>query len=73
MSDKPQIDAEPEPEWWRRLPEDEKVILRRVLGENWRPSENAEKDVARAFDVTRQRIREIEQRALQKLRRDDGK
>jgi DNA-directed RNA polymerase sigma subunit (sigma70/sigma32) len=42
------------------------------MGESWKPSDKPEDDVARLFAETRGRIREIEQRALKKLRGDDN-
>jgi DNA-directed RNA polymerase sigma subunit (sigma70/sigma32) len=60
------------PEWWKQLSPDEQAALRRVMGENWRPSRKEE--VERRFDLTRERIRQIEERALRKLRgRGDDK
>ena len=54
------------PEWWKKLSADEQAALRRVMGEDWQPG--AIEDVGRAFDITRERIRQIEERALKKLR-----
>ena len=75
MSDTPRNSpADDLPDWWKRLSADEQAALRRVMGEDWRPSRKEE--VERAFDLTRERIRQIEQRALKKLRGrggDDGK
>lgn len=71
MSDTPPSDDLPE--WWKQLNPDEQVFLRRLMGENWRPGRAAE-EVGRMFDVTRERIRQIEERALKKLRGgDEGK
>ena len=58
------------PDWWKQLSADEQAALRRVMGEDWRPSRKEE--VERAFDLTRERIRQIEQRALKKLRGRGG-
>jgi DNA-directed RNA polymerase sigma subunit (sigma70/sigma32) len=71
MSDAP-VDSPDDdlPEWWKRLSPEEQAALRRVMGENWRPSHKEE--IQRAFDLTRERIRQIEQRALRKLRDSDG-
>jgi DNA-directed RNA polymerase sigma subunit (sigma70/sigma32) len=74
MSDTPPTDPERElPEWWKRLTPEEQASLRRILGENWQPSEKAEEDIARAFEETHRRIRDIERRALKKLRGGDDK
>lgn len=55
------------PEWWKKLSAEEQASLRRIMGEGWQPSGSVE-EVGRAFDVTRERIRQIEERALKKLR-----
>ena len=55
------------PEWWKKLTAEEQAALRRVMGKDWQPS-GAIEDVGRAFDITRERIRQIEERALKKLR-----
>ena len=70
MSDTPKPD-EPLPEWWKRLSAEDRATLQRIMGENWRPSGKDEHDVAQMFAQTRTRIREIEERALRKLRGDD--
>jgi DNA-directed RNA polymerase sigma subunit (sigma70/sigma32) len=62
---------QPLPEWWSRLSPEDRATLQRIMGENWKPSGKAEDDIARVFAETRSRIREIEQRALKKLRGDD--
>jgi DNA-directed RNA polymerase sigma subunit (sigma70/sigma32) len=59
------------PEWWSRLSPEDRATLRQIMGENWKPSASLEDDVARMYAETRNRIREIEQRALKKLRGDD--
>ena len=56
------------PEWWKKLSLKDRATLQRIMGKSWRPSDSAKSDVARAFVETRRRIREIEQRALKKLR-----
>jgi DNA-directed RNA polymerase sigma subunit (sigma70/sigma32) len=58
------------PEWWKRLNAEEQAFLRRIMGKDWQPSRREE--VERAFDLTRERIRQIEQRALKKLRGRGG-
>jgi DNA-directed RNA polymerase sigma subunit (sigma70/sigma32) len=61
----------PDPKkYWQSLPPGEKVRFRKLLGlkRNKIPTP-AQIEVARAFEVTRKRIRDIEQRALRKLRR----
>jgi DNA-directed RNA polymerase sigma subunit (sigma70/sigma32) len=68
MSDTPPNDDLPE--WWKQLNPDEQAFFRRIMGKNWRPSRGAE-DVGRMLDVTRERIRQIEERALKKLRGGD--
>jgi DNA-directed RNA polymerase sigma subunit (sigma70/sigma32) len=65
MSDTPPNDDLPE--WWKRLSAEEQASLRRIMGKDWQPSGTIE-EVGRAFDVTRERIRKIEERALRKLR-----
>jgi len=55
------------PEWWKKLTAEEQAALRRVMGKEWQPSDEIE-DVGRTFDITRERIRQIEERALKKLR-----
>ena len=70
MSDDTPSGSDNLPEWWQRLTPDEQASLRRIMGDNWQPSEDIEK-VGREFDIVRERIRQIEQRALKKLRGDD--
>ncbi len=65
MSDTPPNDDLPE--WWKQLSAEEQAFFRRIMGNNWRPGRTIE-DVGRAFDLTRERIRQIEERALKKLR-----
>ena len=65
MSDTPPSDDLPE--WWKQLSPQEQAFFRRIMGKDWRPSQAA-KEVGRMFDVTRERIRQIEERALKKLR-----
>ena len=59
------------PDWWKQLTPEDQAFFRRIMGPNWRPSRDIE-DVGRAFDITRERIRQIEERALKKLRRRGG-
>ncbi len=56
-------------EWWNRLTLEQQASVRRALGkdEDWYP--NSANTVGRQFDETRRRIREIEKRALEKLRK----
>jgi DNA-directed RNA polymerase sigma subunit (sigma70/sigma32) len=68
MSDMPPKDNLPE--WWKKLTAEEQATLRRIMGKDWKPGATME-DVGRAFDVTRERIRQIEERALKKLRGGD--
>ena len=65
MSDTPPNDELPE--WWRQLSAEEQAFFRRIMGKEWRPGRTIE-DVGKAFDITRERIRQIEERALKKLR-----
>ena len=67
MSDAANDDDNDLPEWWKKLSAEEQAVFRDALGEDWRPSEMVS-DVARAFDITRERIRQIEKRALEKLK-----
>jgi DNA-directed RNA polymerase sigma subunit (sigma70/sigma32) len=64
MSDMPPNDDLPE--WWKKLTTEEQANLRRVMGKDWKPGANID-DVGRAFDITRERIRQIEERALKKF------
>lgn len=64
---------QPLPDWWKKLSPKDRATLQRIMGKRWRPSDNAMGDVARAFAETRSRIREIERRALKKLRGGGGK
>ena len=59
------------PEWWRRLTPEQQAFIRQLTGSDWRPNPTLE-EVGRLFDETRRRIREIEERALKKLRNGDG-
>jgi DNA-directed RNA polymerase sigma subunit (sigma70/sigma32) len=70
MADSPE---QSEPEWWKRLSEEERASFRRIMGENWQPSGTFEEETERAFLLTRDRIRDIERRALKKVRGDDDK
>ena len=72
MSDAANDDGDDLPEWWKKLNAEERAVFRNALGEDWRPGEMLS-DVARAFDITRERIRLIEKRALEKLEGDDDK
>jgi DNA-directed RNA polymerase sigma subunit (sigma70/sigma32) len=63
---------QPLPEWWKKLSAKDRATLQRIMGKTWKPSNTAKGDVARAFAKTRSRIREIERRALKKLRGGDG-
>ena len=49
----------------------EAKVLRTKFGVNLENAPNLE-DIAKQFDVTRERIREIEEKALKKLREQDG-
>jgi len=69
MSDTPP--NEDLPEWWRQLSAEDQAFLQRIMGAGWKPS-RATEEVGRAFDITRERIRQIEQRALRKLRGRDN-
>jgi DNA-directed RNA polymerase sigma subunit (sigma70/sigma32) len=60
------------PEWWKRLGPEEQARLRQIMGADWTPGATME-DVGRQFDITRERIRQIEERALKKLRGGDDK
>jgi len=53
-----------------RLSEREKSLLKKHFGIDTKNHESLQ-EAARNFDVTRQRIREIEKRALNKLKRSD--
>ncbi len=55
----------------QRLAPREEAILRMRFGVGY-PSEHTLEEVGRAFQVTRERIRQIEGKALRKLRRDGG-
>lgn len=70
MSDAPPNDELPD--WWKHLSAEEQAKLRRIMGPDWKPGAPIE-DLGRAFDVTRERIRQIEERALKKLRGGDDK
>jgi DNA-directed RNA polymerase sigma subunit (sigma70/sigma32) len=59
------------PEWWQRLTEEERAMFQRIMGKDWKPSGSREEETERAFLLTRDRIRDIERRALKKLRDDD--
>jgi hypothetical protein len=61
-----------EPEWWGRLKKEERQVFLRIMGENWRPTGTLEEETERAFQKSRDRMRDIEQR-LKKMRGDDGK
>jgi len=63
--------AAPEPEWWKRLSEEERAGFHRIFGEDWKPTGTLEEEMARAFLLTRDRIRDIERRALRKLRGEE--
>jgi DNA-directed RNA polymerase sigma subunit (sigma70/sigma32) len=67
----PEGSDQPLPEWWRRLSPEDRAALQQIMGENWQPSGKPEEDIARVFAETQKRIREIEQRAMKKLRGDD--
>jgi DNA-directed RNA polymerase sigma subunit (sigma70/sigma32) len=59
------------PEWWKRLSPEQRAFIRKLTGsQDGHPNPSLE-EVGRAFDETRRRIREIEDRALRKLRGDD--
>jgi len=66
------VPNQPLPDWWNKLSLEDRAALQRIMGESWKPSDKPEDEVARAFAETRGRIREIEQRALKKLRGDDN-
>jgi DNA-directed RNA polymerase sigma subunit (sigma70/sigma32) len=61
-------DNQQPPEWWMQLSAEERAAFHRVMDEDWQPSGTAEEETARAFLKSRQRIGEIEERALGKLR-----
>ena len=68
----PSAPDEPLPEWWNRLSAEDRATVQRIMREKWRPTGKTEDDIAEMFAKTRIRIREIEQRALRKLRGNDG-
>ena len=43
-------------------------MVHRILGKGWKPSGGTDDALARSYLETRRRIREIERRALKKLR-----
>jgi len=65
----------PEPQkYWESLSPEEKRRFRKLIGIGPSKKPTVEQvEVGRAFDATRKRIREIEQRALRKLRGNNGK
>jgi DNA-directed RNA polymerase sigma subunit (sigma70/sigma32) len=65
MADTPD---EREPEWWKRLTDEERAMFQRIMGKDWKPTGSFEEETERAFLKTRDRIRNIERRALNKLR-----
>ena len=69
----PGSSSEDPPEWWNQLTPQEQEFIRLLTGSgaDGRPNPSLE-EVGRAFDETRKRIREIEQRALSKLRGKGG-
>ena len=56
-------------EWWKSLTPEQQASFRRVLGKDkdWFP--NSSTDEEPQFDETRRRIREIERRALAKIKK----
>ena len=62
------------PDWWRKLSPKERTMVHRIMGKGWKPSGGADDALVRTYVETRRRIREIERRAIKKLRsrRNDG-
>ena len=56
------------PEWWKRLTPEQQAFIRQLTGSTDGSPNPSLEEVGRAFDDVRQRIREIEERALKKLR-----
>jgi DNA-directed RNA polymerase sigma subunit (sigma70/sigma32) len=63
----PNAPDENTPEWWKGLSTEDRAFVQRLFGSEWRP-DGPEYEIARQFDETTKRIREIEKRALSKLR-----
>ena len=64
------IPDENSPQWWRELSDEQQAFILRLTGSNQFPNPSLE-EVGRLFDETRKRIREIEERALSRLKKDD--
>lgn len=56
------------PQWWLDLSPEQRESILRLTGPNWFPNQEIE-EIGRQFDETRRRIREIEERALRRLRK----
>ena len=59
------------PKWWQDLSPAQRAFISQLTGSNVFPNPTLE-EVGRLFDETRQRIREIEERALKRIHKGDS-